>query len=427
VLAENVYNMDETGVMLSMQGSAKVLVRKSDLRKYRGARVKREVVTAIECISADGRYLNPMIIWPAATHRSNWSTLKTPGWHYALQESGYTDSYISLQWLKLIFDPETRERANQAGVVKPRVLICDGFGTHETVEVLEFCLANNIVMCRLPSHTSHKLQPCDVSTFAPLKAAYREKAERLDRGNVNKVGKEHFTALYSPARIRAFTPKNIKAGFAACGLYPFNPDRVLNTMTKPTELTTSEADEEGVGSCQSVQQAQPQDTELQSPTTPVSAEGIASLQDLIAQQNTHNCNEASQWRVQRLIHKLVKAAQMSLAKRILQQHHIRFLMAINNEAKVRRSTRPVVLGTAKVMSYEDLEEARVKRAEKDAAKEAKGKGKRGRKRKTAPEVDALETHPTEVKAKRARNVRSNLGPELEIRTAGSGVPVAKMY
>jgi hypothetical protein len=67
VLAENVYNMDETGVMLSMPGSVKVLVSKHDMRDYRGARVKRTTVTAIECISSDGRYLNPMIIWPAST------------------------------------------------------------------------------------------------------------------------------------------------------------------------------------------------------------------------------------------------------------------------------------------------------------------------------------------------------------------------
>jgi hypothetical protein len=68
---ENVYNVDETGVMLSMPGCVKVLISKEDLRGYRGARVKRTVVTAIECISADGRPLNPMIIWPATTHRAN--------------------------------------------------------------------------------------------------------------------------------------------------------------------------------------------------------------------------------------------------------------------------------------------------------------------------------------------------------------------
>lgn len=59
---ENVYNMDETGVMLSMLGTVKVLVGKDDMRDYRGARVKRTLVTAIECISSDGRYLDPMII-----------------------------------------------------------------------------------------------------------------------------------------------------------------------------------------------------------------------------------------------------------------------------------------------------------------------------------------------------------------------------
>ena len=41
---------------------------------------------------------------------------------------------------------------------------------------------------------------------------------------------------------------------------------------------------------------------------------------------------------------------------------------INNEAKVRRNTKKMVLETAKVMSYEDLEEARAQRAAKDAAK-----------------------------------------------------------
>lgn len=42
------------------------------------------------------------------------------------------------------------------------------------------------------------------------------------------------------------------------------------------------------------------------------------------------------------------------------------------------------------MSYEDLEEARVKRAEKEAAKNATGKGKRGRKPKNLAPVAETE-------------------------------------
>jgi len=83
ILPENVQSMDETGVMLSMLSSLKVLVGKDDLRTYRGAGVKRTMVTAVECISADGRSLFPLIIWPAATHRSTWTTHPTPGWHFA--------------------------------------------------------------------------------------------------------------------------------------------------------------------------------------------------------------------------------------------------------------------------------------------------------------------------------------------------------
>jgi hypothetical protein len=66
-----VYNIDETGVMLSKLSSVKVLVGKDDLRDYRGAGVKRIIVTVIECISADGKSLLPLIIWPASTYRSN--------------------------------------------------------------------------------------------------------------------------------------------------------------------------------------------------------------------------------------------------------------------------------------------------------------------------------------------------------------------
>ena len=49
VVPENVYNMDETGVMLSILGSLKVLVGKDDTRTYRGAGVQRQTVGAIEC------------------------------------------------------------------------------------------------------------------------------------------------------------------------------------------------------------------------------------------------------------------------------------------------------------------------------------------------------------------------------------------
>lgn len=107
-----------------------------------------------------------------------------------------------------MFDLQTKELADQ----KLRVLICNGFGTHETLEILEFCFKNNIILCRIPSYTSYKLQPCDVSVFGLLKAAYRDQVERLERGCIGAIRKEHFTYLYSRAREEALTSRNIRAG-----------------------------------------------------------------------------------------------------------------------------------------------------------------------------------------------------------------------
>jgi len=62
-----------------MLNSVKVLVSKDDRRDYRGAGVKQTTVTAIKYISANSKSLLPMIIWPATTHRNNWTIFSISG------------------------------------------------------------------------------------------------------------------------------------------------------------------------------------------------------------------------------------------------------------------------------------------------------------------------------------------------------------
>ena len=125
-----------------------------------------------------------------------------------------------MKWLKRIFDPQIRGKANQ----KPRILIYNGFNTHETLEILEYYFENNIFLCRLPFYTFYKLQLYDVGVFSPLKTTYCDEVKQLYRRGLNTIGKEHFTSLYKPTKRRALTKRNIKAGWAATGLFPFNPE-----------------------------------------------------------------------------------------------------------------------------------------------------------------------------------------------------------
>ena len=62
VLPENVYNLGETKNLLSNLTSREYVLHAADRRKYRGATIKRQLVTTIECISAAGECLSPLVI-----------------------------------------------------------------------------------------------------------------------------------------------------------------------------------------------------------------------------------------------------------------------------------------------------------------------------------------------------------------------------
>ena len=165
----------------------------------------------------------------------------------------------------------------------------------------------------------------------------------------------------------------------------------------PGELTVPKADEVIMRSC-------PQDEVLQTPVTPVSAEALLSLQQFAIKKYTQTLDDETRKRnLMRHLDKFTKAAQTSFAKGALQQHQIRFLIKMNDESKVRRSVKSEILakGEGKVMSYEDLDAARTERAEKEAAKAAKGKGKRGRKPKSV-EGEVEDASADNVKRSRKR-------------------------
>jgi hypothetical protein len=52
-------------------------------------------------------------------------------------------------------------------------LILDGHGSHVTLEVVYKAMQIGLDLLTLPSHTSHRLQPLDVSVFRPFKCACR--------------------------------------------------------------------------------------------------------------------------------------------------------------------------------------------------------------------------------------------------------------
>ena len=382
ILPENVYNMDETGVLLGQSTTLKMLVHRDTARRTRGTGLKRVLVTAIECISAAGDALPPLIIWPASTHRSVWNTHPTPGWHFACSKNGYTDKHISLCWIKYVFDPLTREKAGG----KPRLLINDGFATHESVELLQFCFEKNIILCRLPSHTSHKLQPLDVGVFGPLKTAYREQVEQLYRGGSGTVGKQHFTLLYSRARVVAFTESNILSAWSKAGLRPLDANRVLGTISGPpaNQPTAQIATPQPSLSFSDVTQA-----------TPVTSEGFIALRRLIEGEFQH-VSELNQHRMQ----KAFNAAEQAMIERTLLRDRTQELFQQNCEKKTRTSVKSTIVGTARVMSYEDIVDRQSEKKATSTSKVTQG-GIATRKRRAPATEQASNKRSRQAEAQQA--------------------------
>ena len=56
-------------------------------------------------------------------------------------------------------------------MIRPRVLIIDGFTGHSRLDFIEYCIMFDILLVIFPPYSTHTLQPLDVGVFQPLKSA----------------------------------------------------------------------------------------------------------------------------------------------------------------------------------------------------------------------------------------------------------------
>ena len=184
----------------------------------------------IECVSAAGKNIPPLIIFKAIYTNTAWIPTDMPeDWRFSTSNSGWTSDSHAFEWLTTVFEPSIRP----TDPTLPRLLVMDGHGSHITANVIAVCMQHAIDLLILAPHTSHILQPFDVSVFSPLKrtlAAETDAVSRLDSGRLQKV---EWTKMYIRARERALTTTNIVAGWQATGLEPLSP------ITVPKKLSTA--------------------------------------------------------------------------------------------------------------------------------------------------------------------------------------------
>jgi hypothetical protein len=78
---------------------------------------------------------------------------------------------------------------------------------------LEECEKRKIIIAVFPPHSTHRLQPLDVSLFSPLSTAYsKQLATWIHKTQgLTSLSKREFWSNFWPAYEAAFTKKNIES------------------------------------------------------------------------------------------------------------------------------------------------------------------------------------------------------------------------
>jgi hypothetical protein len=215
----DIWNMDETGVT-TVQTPDRVVARRGCKQVGRLVSAQRgKLVTLALVVSATGNTVPPFLIFPRVNFRVHFLNGASAGSHGDANPTGWMKAEHFLNFVKhfVYHVKPSKER--------PVVLLLDNHDSHLSIAALDYCKENGVTVLSCPPHCSHKLQPLDRSVYGPLKT-YVNRA--CDAWIINHPGQTmtiyDLPVIINTSLIFAATPANIKAGFLATGILPYNRD-----------------------------------------------------------------------------------------------------------------------------------------------------------------------------------------------------------
>ncbi|SJX64480.1 related to transposase [Sporisorium reilianum f. sp. reilianum] len=225
--------------MFGQGASERVVVPSGDLAsRFRAQPGTQESATVIECIGSSGQVLPPLIITKGKRHTVGEQQQMQgilASCHFLKSNNSWTNSELASEWLENIFDPHTR-------LSKPsewRLLIINSHRSHMCQAFCDVAWLQNILLFLLLPHTTHIMQPLDISIFGPLTVAYHRivntAAEHMDA-----VDKVQFGTFYTQAREKVLTQSATQKAFSDSGIsLDPSPEKVLRHLPSGTPVPRS--------------------------------------------------------------------------------------------------------------------------------------------------------------------------------------------
>ena len=140
-------------------------------------------------------------------------------------------TYLFSAWLSHFIESVQRQ---YGGISQERrhLLILDGHNLHVTLDVIREARAAGLDILMLPAHTSHAMQPLDVSIFKPFRVHFRAYQDYWTSRNMSQPANKTTLAQWVSLGLRkALTSSNIVSGFRGTGIWPINPAAMNSKLT----------------------------------------------------------------------------------------------------------------------------------------------------------------------------------------------------
>jgi uncharacterized protein YaiI (UPF0178 family) len=151
-----------------------------------------------------------------------------------VNESGYSNDSLAIKYL-LHFIQQSAEYMGKSD--ETRLLIVDGHDSHTTEQFLTMAEEYNVVVCRLPPHATHLLQPLDVKVFQQCKHFHQKAIDESVRSFGFEYKLRTFLSDLPKIRRQSLTNRTILSGWMASGLWPFNPPLIIDKMQEERNAT----------------------------------------------------------------------------------------------------------------------------------------------------------------------------------------------
>jgi len=164
--------------------------------------------------------------------KSEWAVGSPSGTITQMTDSGWITAETFLDWGREFVKFVPKDDL-------PHLLLLDGHGSHiYNTDFLDYMSSNNIHVMFFPSHTTHVLQPADISLFKSLKSHWTTHGLQFNRMHGGrKPGRSDFFTIFSSAWAQAATVENAQSGFRAAGLFPVEFSAIKNRVFLPSRTT----------------------------------------------------------------------------------------------------------------------------------------------------------------------------------------------